>query len=110
MEKLKVNKKMGEALDFAIKERGGDINKLLKQHSKEEIPWRGKRISELNRLNLEDMARALIVGFEVEETPEEKLLRFYKGNSGNEKFDDAFNKGIEAALEALNIKIRGINS
>lgn len=109
MEKMKVSEELGKALDFLIKSYERENDKILKYHSNLSYPWKGKTIEPLNKLSLEDMAKCLIIGYEVEKTPEEKLADLYIKLDKKDRFDYAYGRGIDAALNILDIKVKGIN-
>jgi len=69
-------------------------------------------------LKLEELATALIIGYEVEMTPHEKIAVIYKRHypkskncaSSTEKyFSKGYVKGITFTLEKLGITIEGVN-
>lgn len=98
MEKMKVSEELGKALDFLIKSYGRDNDIILKFHSNTSYPWVGKTIEPLNKLSLEDMAKCLIIGYEVEKTPEEKILKIYNNDAIDNMYNKDFNDGIENTL------------
>jgi hypothetical protein len=62
--------------------------------------------------NLERLAHALINGFEVEQTPEDKVREIYEkaGNELDSMYMVVFRNGVHKTLDALGIKIEGVNA
>ena len=60
----------------------------------------------LNKYSTFELAQILVLGYEVEETPEEKLLNFYNRKLGE---NDCMCDGIYETLQCLGIQIKGIN-
>lgn len=58
--------------------------------------------------NLEVLVKAIKYGYEVEKTPEEKLLEMYNEPNHNER-SASFRYGVEVALNTLGITVKGIN-
>lgn len=56
--------------------------------------------------NLKVLLSALVNGYEVEETPEEKIKKYYENHAM--KYDSAM--AIRHVLDILNIKIEGVNA
>lgn len=72
----------------------------------------------LNELSLMDLMEALVNGYEIEETSQEKLLKLYKDYTYRMKTSEMAEvlnyyqgilKGIELTLEIKGEKIKGIN-
>lgn len=123
MEKVKVSKVQAAAIENWLNEYGVNHEKpkerMLKSHCGNGEWCDGAE--SLNDLSVEDMAKALYIGYEVEETPEDKLLeKFGKGrveavaaelrkDSEEKSFCMGYGAGIVDALDTLGIKIKGIN-
>ena len=113
MDKIILSKRVAVALEKALSNNFNNKGIVLKTHAdilfNEDLSsWKGENYKHLNELSLEDMAIALYVGYQVEESPEEKLLNlygYYIENSDNGIEEDV----IETVLEILGIKIEGIN-
>ncbi|MER1998395.1 MAG: hypothetical protein ABS882_01365 [Lysinibacillus sp.] len=121
-EKVKVSREVAKAIDFVINVaeiQFKDVMGIMLEggFSRPE----NKKAFPLNNLPLKQIAAILINGYEIEETPEEKLLGIYnltwheynritnfQEKHGGE-FENGFAKGIEKAIETLGIKIKGIN-
>ena len=94
-------------------EQADKVDSLSKSHTKERIISDFVRTAELNKLGLtlDQLIRALYIGYTVEETTEEKLLYCYSETSSiNEDFREGYRAGIRGTLKILNIEIKGINA
>ena len=61
-------------------------------------------------MTAEDFSIAYLIGYEVEETVEDKLLKLYKSNPINGcDYNEGYADGMADSLDVLNIKIKGIN-
>ena len=107
MEKVKVSKEVFEALENV--QNTFDFDAIMR------INCGGGFSSEkyivLNDLSSESVAKLLILGYELEETPEEKLSKHYDVMKKHivDPFDHGYVAGIESAIRMLGIKIKGIN-
>ncbi|MCI4129410.1 hypothetical protein [Bacillus haynesii] len=63
----------------------------------------------LNDLDLMTLAAALINGYEVEKTPEEKVREFYESHGGSPSAMER-KAAIRETLYKLGIKIEGVNA
>ncbi|MDQ0062337.1 hypothetical protein [Paenibacillus harenae] len=54
--------------------------------------------------------KALVNGYEVEETPEEKVKALYRKYANETDMHYGYRLGVYECLEALNIKIEGVNA
>jgi hypothetical protein len=76
--------------------------------------WDGDR-APLNELDLDTVCRALYVGYEVEDGPEEKILKQYqeqnefKSKFPKTEYHDGHLDGIRITLDVFNIQVKGIN-
>ena len=105
MGKIKVSKEVGQALKLALE--NSDRENLLEMHVGK-LSWQLETYAALNELSNWKMAQILINGYEVEGKPEERLLEIYKFYK--KVSDDGIpEEVIEEVLDALNIKIKGIN-
>lgn len=101
MEKVKVSREVAEAIE-RLRKNGHDNNSFIEGHVKY-----GYELDEnkcLNELDTETLARALLIGYEVEETPQERLKEYYDKTSVVERIV------IAETLEILNIKVKGVNA
>jgi len=102
LEKVMLSKQEAEALEAALELNGGDRSGVSQYHGVKGL-WEGNR-KPLNDLDLETINCALYVGYEVEESPEEKVKEYY------DYLLVPDNKMIvKATLTLLNIYIKGIN-
>ncbi|KRT88671.1 hypothetical protein [Bacillus paralicheniformis] len=67
------------------------------------------RFSPLNDLDLITLAAALINGYEVEKTPEEKVREYYESHGGSPSAEER-KAAIRETLYKLGIKIEGVNA
>lgn len=91
---------------------------LLRLHAKD--CW-GKEYSCLNDLDLLTLAAALVNGYEVEATPEERVREYYEktkrtrderhsaGDRGGRQFHNGVLDGIVSTISILGIHIEGVN-
>ena len=97
-------------------EQADKVDSLSKSHTKERIISDFVRTAELNKLGLtlDQLIRALYIGYTVEETTEEKILKMYKNPHNYYDESDgqwgAFQSGVYNTLQKLRIKIEGINA
>ncbi len=106
MNKIKVSKEVALALDTALKVM--DKEKFFEEHSNK-FHWTLDIYLPLNQISNWEMAQILINGYEVEETLEEKALAVYKALPSYDYYDCGRRNGIKEILNALDIKIKGIN-
>lgn len=96
--KVKVSRKVAEALRTVLP--NGNNSSCIEEHVK---GWVYEPKLPLNALSTEEFARCCLVGYEVEQTPEENLLDYFNITSGYDK------DLIRTVLLLLNIEIKGIN-
>ena len=105
MEKVKVNRKIFEAL----KKWEHDSNKPLELGLIQKIKNQGFTIDKyksLNDLNIKDFCECLLNGYELEESPQEKAVKHFKTYCPVGTY--TYSTVIEI-LDILEIKIKGIN-
>ncbi|MEC1507036.1 hypothetical protein P9D42_15430 [Bacillus haynesii] len=125
-----ITKEQARAIDEGIKcyaRQGLDIgpnlyNRFMIDHAnvltKVDDPWTGV-FSCLNDLDLMTLAAALINGYEVEKTPEEKVREYYEELC--DEFDCAYwssdeikylckKQAVRETLDKLGMKIEGVNA
>lgn len=66
MEKIKVNKELGNAIESALNYFDGDEEKLLNDHTVYKGKWGEKVHQPLNNLSSYELAEILIKGYEIE--------------------------------------------
>ncbi|KYG89018.1 hypothetical protein A0U40_13405 [[Bacillus] sp. KCTC 13219] len=113
-EKVKVSREVAEALRTVLP--NGNIGACIEMHVK---GWEYKPKLPLNKLTTEEFARCCLIGYEIEETPEEKLLKEFElatersETPTNDLYVNGYWNGIResilATLDILGIKIKGIN-
>ena len=113
-EKVKVSKEVAEAIktlsenhskDHILYLIANDKERILRRFDMYAVDYLKKNTSPLQ------LARILINGYEVEQTPEEKLQALYKDcKYSHDSDDETFAKGIKTALNILGIKINGVNA
>ena len=109
-DKVKVTKKQKNRLDNYTGWDGFDANSFLREHTRGFIAPENQCLNELNSM---DLARCLLIGYEVEITPEEKIFEIYKTGYGRNGFgeeDIAFREGIALALHTFGIKAEGVHT
>lgn len=79
-------------------------SEIVEYHATGKGKW---DISYLNTLDLDTLITALYIGYEVEETPEEKIWDFYHTKAACEMHP---HHAIQNVLNILNIKIEGVNA
>ena len=118
-EKVKVSRELAKAIEIVTTKH--DESYLLWLHRQIQRTGSGWETGypgcdSLDGISTIKFAEILINGYEVEETPEEKILKTYQSkNDGRLQSDDmkwindAYTNGIVFTLEMLGIKIKGIN-
>ncbi|PFW41339.1 hypothetical protein COL28_20630 [Bacillus thuringiensis] len=104
-EKVKVSCEVADALELARVIRSDETitNMCISKSFVEDQ-------SPLNNLNPYIMVKILINGYEVEQTPEEKLMNHYKECVYSHTTDDQiYARGIKKAVNILGLEIKGIN-
>lgn len=105
-EKVKVSQALANAIEFNL----GRISKddFLKDQSKAGS-WESDINLPLNDISLYKLAEILINGYEVEQTPEEQFINWYKGFCPAIPGDAICLEVIHKMIDILGIKIKGIN-
>ena len=104
-EKLKVSRAIADAME---KLSDLDASQILMAHSIEG-GW-PQKTNALNELSMEQLATALIVGYEVEMTPHEEIAKGYNEYFiGEDKYCEGYADGIEFTLNILGITVKGVN-
>jgi len=121
MTKVKVSREVAEAIEFQLERKRGDIDDLIARHAGHKNGF-GKfyaRSAILDEMSVSQFASALINGYEVEETPEEKWSRRYKQTVDCLAFliaddvRDLLEKEkwvIEEMAKDFGLKIEGVNA
>lgn len=116
-ENVKLSRKVDEAIAVAIKDYASKEVIVRNKARGDVFP---EKYDELNDVNLDTLIRALYIGYEVEETPEEKVREFYRHHYefGNKTTNGVYGhledrikyETVIEVLEMLNIKIEGVNT
>lgn len=111
-EKVVITQEQAEAIELFF-ERKWDKQSILKGHMDDAPPW--KEFKGINGMEFGNLVLALYIGYEVEPSPEETILKRYreaKHLSTHGGFIE-YNKGtvdaIEMVLRTLKIEIEGIH-
>lgn len=114
--KVTVPKEVAEAIDF-LKEHDDNIPYVLYRVSKDK-PIIDANCGTLTGLDIYTIMSALVNGYEIEKSPEEKLREYYSESEdrrrisqgfGNEKRYLGRKEGVNKTLDILGITIEGIN-
>lgn len=122
MEKVTLTKAQADALIHTQnihrdKHSLDGISSIIEYHGAD---WENES-APLNELSLDTLIRALYIGYEVEQTPEDSVLELYKEAEHHEnenakerhyqntQYWSGCKRGIRDTLNTLNIKIKGIN-
>ena len=109
-EKVKVSKEVAEAIEREKRKLNGyNDNQLFSTLFENKI---NRRVPELIGIGSIEFAKMLLNGYEVEQTPEEKILAEYNWrkpfNCGIE--GRIYREGMKFVLNAYNIQIQGVNA
>lgn len=98
------------------KEQADSIEAFLEVGTKEELLTAkvhcchfGDEYSGINTIDIMTLASALINGYEVEKTPEEKVREYYESHGGSPSAEER-KAAIRETLYKLGIKIEGVNA
>lgn len=114
-EKLKVSREVADVID-SLNRKDLSTDTWIRMHSEGE--WVSVKNKPLNTLSLEEFARALIVGYEVEMTPAEIINSKYQkaADERKESEDDyriqylgGYQYGVQETLRVLEIIVEGVN-
>ena len=106
-EKVKVSREVEEALIHAQGIQKEPPN-IIEFHCSS-TDWTGV-CKPLNYIKLDVLIRALYIGYEVEETPKERVVRIYNTPNIAMYNPNSYKAGVIDALNALNMKIEGVNA
>lgn len=109
-EKVKVSKEVAEVIEI-LKDAKRPLHEMVKHYLNDDFIWT-LEFKCLDNLSNDDFIRALYVGYEVEQTPEEKILAEY---NWHKPFDCSieggiYREGMKFVLNAYNIRIKGVNA
>lgn len=63
----------------------------------------------LNTIPIQDLARILLDGYEIEKDPHEIVREVYNSSFIPDNYINTFNSGLLFALDTLGIKVKGVN-
>ncbi|MGE7843943.1 hypothetical protein ACQKNX_24555 [Lysinibacillus sp. NPDC093712] len=111
--KVKVSKEVAEAIEF-LKSGTCQIGPLCSFLDNEKVSSHPKHRKIFSELTKEEAIDAIFFGYEIEQTPAEKVAEKYRNLSDlYQKFgcdsDLATMRGIEFVSEAYGLKIEGVN-
>lgn len=107
-EKQKVSREVAEAIEFLKKEFDYNFEAFMKVSLND--GWHiNKNCISLNKISVEDLAKILINGYEVELTPEEKVLEYFNDIKQHVEYSESKGEKNKAGEDALNI-IRDITT
>ncbi|GIN10143.1 hypothetical protein J26TS2_00100 [Shouchella clausii] len=111
-EPVVLTKEQAAALDWVSKNYGNSFAIRLVSTSVQHKPkcWSKPETVALNGLSLDELARALYVGYEVKRTQEERyedVREAYRNAIALENYDERH--AIELTLDLLGITIEGVN-
>lgn len=108
MSKAKLTKAQAEAIDSVWAAQHWTPQEFIAQHAVNPNRW-GAPCDVLNDMELDTLIRAFYIGYEVEQTVEEKLREQYRNWSEDHGFDHAAKCGMETTLDIIGMKVKGIN-
>lgn len=107
MDKAILTKAQAEAIDAIQAAQHWTMEAFVRSHVAEPHQWK-KPCDVLNGMPLDTLIRAFYVGYEVEQTIEEKLLEMYREGLPYRAAPDvksAFREGMKKACEIAGIKV-----
>jgi p-aminobenzoyl-glutamate transporter AbgT len=116
MDKVKITQEQADLLDELLTTKNVALILQLMSDWKNVLRSTNE-MSKLHEWYITDtltVSKALIIGYEVEETPEDKIKAQYEApkhfyDKDNDTLTSTYRKGIKFALDTLNIKIEGVN-
>ncbi|MED3832994.1 hypothetical protein [Peribacillus frigoritolerans] len=104
-----LTKNQAKVIDLAI--RNNDAVKVIKAATNDKPGWYTGKYVPLNDLPFETLVNALVNGYRVELTPEQKVHEFYESYAdGDGEFNDGVAYGIKQTLDLLGTTIEGVNA
>lgn len=115
MNKVKLPKEVAEAIAYLRKEGFSDYSIITSADGKESIC--STQFLTINnsfgqdKMHPDEFIKALVNGYEVEETPEDKVREFFiKYDESNGEYSRGSRNAVVEILDLLNIKIEGVNT
>lgn len=116
-DKVVLSKEQAVALEYALGKHYKEG--VIRYHINHKGSWI-QEAKPLNKLTLEDVICAIYIGYELEKSPEDRLIEVFEGLKKKTVDEDLSpmkrEKAISAAeaifgtLDTLNIKVKGINA
>lgn len=107
--KVKLPKDVAKALETVISNPfHSRREEVVRIHARDSKIWSEDCIP-LNGIPLDTIIHALYIGYEVEETPEEKVREYYMKQTRHGNLIDSPDYVIRHVLDLLNIQIEGVN-
>lgn len=112
-DKVKLTKEQAEAIKIILNNPQWRKEQIIEHHTNDHYAWVNE-YSDFNGMPLDTLVRAIYIGYEVEETREEKVQRQFLNPIGfydkeNDNPQTIYRKGMQFVLEAFEIKIPGVN-
>jgi hypothetical protein len=120
-EKVKLTQQQADALEKMFELGINTKSRIIELHVKLPDGWKD-HCTPLNDMDLDDLITAIYIGYEVEQTPEDKVRKTFEyaleqiekhdfghGDNQNAEHWKSLKSGIIFTLESLNIKIKGVN-
>ncbi|MBO0602758.1 hypothetical protein I2483_13905 [Sporosarcina sp. E16_3] len=112
--KVTLPREVVEAIELSKSQ--GDVERMVAIVA-EKDPIGYERFATIMRLDLFTLMKALVNGYEVEKSPEEKVREYYNAKGSKRRFADQYDRGyaygilegIERTLDLLGIEIGGDN-
>lgn len=109
-EKVKVSREVADAIDFGIGKYKGDKTQFFNRVCGNMCVWNHEDDCNIPiDLTPFELAVALQNGYEIEETPEEQFIKWYKDFCPAIPGDAICLEVIHKTIEILGIKIKGFN-
>lgn len=121
MEKVTVPKEVAEAIE-GLRDQGTTISNIFRMVEHGVFVEEVHPITKHFRNDLDELMRALVIGYQVEQTPEEKLREYYDNikrlsEKAHAEADHDYESemlsemlGIKTTVDILGISIEGINA
>lgn len=117
MEKVKVTKEVAEAIE-ALRKQGDSDEEILRVLADPDDGWATPKTEILNDIPFITVVKAVVIGYEVEETPEEKISKYYYEalERSNSQYSNVRHvaygdmRAVKYTLDTLGISIKGVNT
>lgn len=113
MSKVTVSKEVAAAITYLRTRPSYDTDdKLLLGHAGVFISasrWAGAEVCVLNDVPMDTFASAVLNGYEIEQTAEERVLAFFETYSDCDDYDSGVRFGALEILDIFGMKVKGVN-